>query len=105
MRVLSEKLQTALGGDESAGERRAVAEGAVRISQDVGGFGHRGFADLAEFDLANSNVFLSGQPARIEAADGTRSEGSSLTYRVSGDSLQVLGDGATRAYTYRPASQ
>ena len=104
MRVLSEKLQTALGDDGSASERRAVAEGAVRIAQDAGGFGHRGFADLAEFDLADSEVFLSGRPARIEAADGTRSEGSSLTYRVSGDSLQVLGDGATRAYTYRPAS-
>ena len=105
MRVLSEKLQTALGDDGSGSVRRAVAEGAVRIAQDVGGFGHRGFGDFAEFDLADSEVFLSGRPARIEAADGTRSEGSSLTYRVSGDSLQVSGDGATRAYTYRPASQ
>ena len=37
--------------------------------------------------------------------DGTESEGASLTYRIAGDRLLVLGQRAERAYTYRPASR
>ncbi len=105
MRVLSDTLQTRMGADSAGGARRAVAAGSVRIAQQADGTGLRGFGDRAEFGLADSEIVLTGGPARIEAPDGTRSEGGSLTYRVAGDSLQVLGHGGERAYSYRPASR
>lgn len=105
MRVLSDELQTRLGSGGSGGAERAVAAGAVRIAQQADGIGLRGCGDRAEFGLADSEVVLTGGPAWIEAPDGTRSEGGSLTYRVAGDSLQVLGHGADRAYSYRPPSR
>ena len=105
MRVLAEELQTALGADGSDAGMRAVAVGSVRIADPPDGSGHRAFGDRAEFDVAASEVVLVGQPARILMPDGTESEGASLTYRIAGDRLLVLGQRAERAYTYRPASR
>ena len=81
----------------------AVATGAVRIVALAAGT--RGFADRAEFRLADSEVTLTGAPARILAPDGSETRGGRLTFRAAGDSLQVLGRGAERAYTNRPASE
>ena len=105
MRVFSDELQTRLGTDAGEGSQRAVATGSVRIEQLAEGTALRGFGDRAEFRLADSEVELTGNPARIIAPDGTLSEGGRLTYRAAGDSLQVLGRGAERAYSYRPASR
>lgn len=105
MRVLADELQTALGADGSATGMRVVAVGSVRIADPPDGSGHRAFGDRAEFDVAESEVVLVGQPARILMPDGTESEGASLTYRIAGDRLLVLGQRAERAYTYRPASR
>ncbi len=101
MIAYSDELETGLGG----GARNAVAVGWVRIDATAPGSGHRGSGDRAEFGLADSTVVLTGRPAWVEAPDGTRSEGGRLTYRATGDSLQVQGHGAERAYTYRPASR
>ena len=105
MRVLAGELQTALGADGGKAGMRAVAVGSVRIADPPDGTGHRAFGDRAEFDAAESEVALVGQPARILMPDGTESEGASLTYRIAGDRLLVLGQGEERAYTYRPASR
>ena len=105
MRVLADELHTALGADGSGAGMRAVAVGSVRIADPPDGSGHRAFGDRAEFDVAESEVVLVGQPARILMPDGTESEGASLTYRIAGDRLLVLGQRAERAYTYRPASR
>ena len=105
MRVLADELRTALGADGSGAGMRAVAVGSVRIADPPDGSGHRAFGDRAEFDVAESEVVLVGQPARILMPDGTESEGASLTYRIAGDRLLVLGQRAERAYTYRPASR
>ena len=105
MRVLADELQTALGAGGAAAEPRAVAAGTVRIADPPDGTGHRAFGERAEFDAAASEVVLTGQPARILMPDGTESEGASLTYRIAGDRLLVLGRRAERAYTYRPASR
>lgn len=105
MRVLADELQTALGTDGVDAGMRAVAVGSVRIADPPDGTGHRAFGDRAEFDVAESEVVLVGQPARILMPDGTESEGASLTYRIAGDRLLVLGQRAERAYTYRPASR
>lgn len=105
MRVLSDELRTnpGSGGDEASG--RAVATGAVRIAQSLDGAGVRGFGDRAELRLAESEIVVTGAPARIVGPDGTETQGGSLTFRASGDSLQVFGRGAERAYTYHPASR
>ncbi len=105
MRVLADELQTSLGAGGEDAEPRAVAAGSVRIADPPDGSGHRAFGDRAEFDTAASEVVLTGQPARILMPDGTESEGGSLTYRIAGDRLLVLGRRAERAYTYRPASR
>ncbi len=105
MRVLANELQTALGAGGEDAEPRAVAVGSVRIADPPDGSGHRAFGDRAEFDTAASEVVLTGQPARILMPDGTESEGGSLTYRIAGDRLLVLGRRAERAYTYRPVSR
>ena len=105
MRVLADELQTALGAGGEDAEPRAVAAGSVRIADPPDGSGHRAFGDRAEFDTAASEVVLTGQPAKILMPDGTESEGGSLTYRIAGDRLLVLGRRAERAYTYRPASR
>ena len=105
MRVLADELQTALGAVGEGVEPRAVAAGSVRIADPPDGSGHRAFGDRAEFHTAASEVVLTGQPARIRMPDGTESEGGSLTYRIAGDRLLVLGGRADRAYTYRPASR
>ena len=105
MRVLADELQTALGTGGEDAEPRAVAAGSVRIADPPDGSGHRAFGDRAEFDTAASEVVLTGRPARILMPDGTESEGGSLTYRIAGDRLLVLGRRAERAYTYRPASR
>ena len=105
MRVLADELRTALGTDGGDAGMHAVAVGSVRIADPPDGTGHRAFGDRAEFDVAESEVVLVGQPARILMPDGTESEGASLTYRISGDRLLVLGQGEERAYTYRPASR
>ena len=105
MRVLADELQTALGSDRGDAGMRAVAVGSVRIADPPDGSGHRAFGDRAEFDAAESEVVLVGEPARILMPDGTESEGASLTYRIAGDRLLVLGQRAERAYTYRPASR
>lgn len=100
--VLSDELRTSLG---VGGAQLVVSTGSVRITQQGEGTGLKGFGSRAEFHLADSVVVLTGDPARIIAADGTESEGGSLTYRAAGDSLQVLGRDAERAYSYRPASR
>lgn len=105
MRVLGDELQTALGTDGGDAGMLAVAVGSVRIADPPDGTGHRAFGDRAEFDVAASEVVLVGRPARILMPDGTESEGASLTYRIAGDRLLVLGQGEERAYTYRPASR
>lgn len=105
MRVLADELQTSLGTDGADAGMRAVAVGSVRIADPPDGTGHRAFGDRADFDVAESEVVLAGQPARILMPDGTESEGASLTYRIAGDRLLVLGQRAERAYTYRPASR
>ena len=105
MRVLADELQTALGQGEEDSETRAIAKGSVRIADPPDGSGHRAFGDQAEFDTAASEVVLTGQPAKIVMPDGTESEGGSLTYRIAGDRLLVLGQGAERTYTYRPVSR
>ena len=105
MRVFSDELQTRLGTDGDERSQRVVATGSVRIVQQAEGAGLEGFGDRAEFRPADSEVELTGSPARLLAPDGTLSEGASLTYRAAGDSLQVLGRGAERAYSYRPASR
>lgn len=105
MRVLADELQTALGQGEEHSETRAIAKGSVRIADPPDGSGHRAFGDQAEFDTAASEVVLTGQPAKIVMPDGTETEGGSLTYRIAGDRLLVLGQGAERTYTYRPVSR
>ena len=105
MRVLADELQTALGQGEEHSETRAIAKGSVRIADPPDGSGHRAFGDEAEFDTAASEVVLTGQPAKIVMPDGTETEGGSLTYRIAGDRLLVLGQGAERTYTYRPVSR
>ena len=104
MRVLSDELRTSLGGAQEGRPGGAVATGGVRIAQFATGAGTRGFGDRAEFRLDDSEVILTGEPARILGPDGTETRGGRLTFRAAGDSLLVLGHGADRAYTYRPAS-
>ena len=101
MLVLADMLTTALGTGEGSG-MDAVAEGTVRIADPPDGSGTRGFGDKAEFGAARSEIILTGQPARIVAADGTRSESGSLTYRPLDASLLLLGRDGDRAYTQRP---
>ncbi len=105
MRALSDELRTSLGGPTAEAPGSAVATGTVRIAEFANGSGTRGFGDRAEFRLADSEVTLTGEPARILGPDGTETRGGRLTFRATGDSLQVLGYGAERAYTYRPASE
>ena len=105
LRVLSDELRTWPGAGADGGEGRAVATGSVRIAQFADGIRARGFGDRAEFRLADSEIVLTGDPARVAGRDGTQTRGSSLTLRASGDSLLVSGRGAERAYTYHPASR
>ena len=105
MRALSDELRTSLGGASKDRAASAVATGGVRIVALAAGAGTRGFGDRAEFRLTDSEVTLTGGPARILAPDGSETRGGRLTFRAAGDSLQVLGRGAERAYTYRPASE
>ncbi len=104
MRALSDELRTSLGGAPENGPATAIATGDVRIAQLATGAGTRGFGSRAEFRLADSEVVLTGEPARILGPDGTETRGGRLTFRATGDSLLVSGHGADRAYTYRPAS-
>ncbi len=103
MRVLSDELinSGARGGGEAL--RSAVAKGSVRISDGGPNAAYRAAAEQAEFAFADSTVELRGEPAWLEAADGTRSEGVVLTYSAAGDRLLLAGRGAERAVTYRPA--
>lgn len=105
LRVLSDQLSTSLGKSERDGPDTAVAVGSVRIATTESGPGLRGFADRAEFRLAESEIVLTGTPARFVSAAGTEASGDQLTFGTAGDSLQILGKGADRAYTYRPPSQ
>lgn len=104
MRALSDELRTSLGGAPENGPASAIATGDVRIAQFATGAGTRGFGSRAEFRLADSEVVLTGEPARVLGPDGTETRGGQLTFRATGDSLLVLGHGADRAYMYRPAS-
>ena len=101
MLVSADVLTTVLGTGEESG-MDAVAEGSVRIADPPDGSGTRGFGDKAEFGATRSEIILTGEPARIVAADGTRSEGASLTYRPLDASLLLLGRDGDRAYTQRP---
>ena len=105
MRVLSDRLRTTHGSGSDGEPGRAFASGDVRIAQFADGTGVRGFGERAEFRLAESEIVLTGSPARVVAPDGTESSGGSLTFRVADDSLLVSGRGAERAYTYHPASR
>lgn len=105
LRVLSDLLRTDLGGSDSEGSDTAVATGSVRVATDDSGLGARGFADRAEFRLAESEIVLTGAPARFLTAAGTEARGDELTFGTAGDSLQISGKGADRAYTYRPPSR
>ena len=105
LRVLSDKLRTDLGRSDGEGPDTAVATGSVRIATTESGPGVRGFADRAEFRLAASEIVLTGAPARFLTATGTEARGDELTFGTAGDSLQISGKGADRAYTYRPPSR
>ena len=105
LRVLSDQLRTALGGSDGEGPDTAVATGSVRIATDDSGPGVSGFADRAEFRLAESEIVLTGAPARFLTAAGTEARGDELTFGTASDSLQISGKGADRAYTYRPPSR
>ena len=102
MAVLSDELRTGLGSGAGEEGRTVVATGSVRIVGLAAARGNRGSGERAEFGLADSTVSLQGRPAWVQAADGTRSQGATLTYRATGDRLQVVGHGAERAYTRRP---
>ncbi len=102
MRIRADVL-TATVAAGGQGGTQAVAEGAVRVADPPDGTGQRGFGDRAEFSAARSEIVLTGTPARLVAADGTRSEAASLTYRASDASLLLLGRGDDRALTQRPA--
>ena len=105
LRVLSDKLRTDLGRSDGEGPDTAVATGSVRIATTENDPGVRGFADRAEFRLASSEIVLTGAPARFLTATGTEARGDELTFGTAGDSLQISGKGADRAYTYRPPSR
>ena len=105
LRVLSDQLRTDLGRSDGDGPDTAVATGAVRIATTEGGRGVRGFADRAEFRLDESEIVLTGAPARFLTAAGTEARGDELTFGTASDSLQISGKGADRAYTYRPPSR
>ena len=105
LRVLSDQLRTDLGQSDGDGADTAVATGTVRIETTESGPGVRGFADRAEFRLAESEIVLTGAPARFLTAAGTEARGDELTFGTAGDSLQISGKGADRAYTYRPPSR
>lgn len=105
LRVLSDEFRTALGRSVGDGPDTAVATGTVRIEAHDSGPGVRGFADRAEFRLAESEIVLTGAPARFLTAAGTEARGDELTFGTAGDSLQISGKGADRAYTYRPPSR
>ncbi len=105
MRVLSDELRTSPGVRRGADPDPAVATGAVRISQSVDGASARGFGDRATFLLGDPEVILTGSPARLIGPDGTETQGGSLTFRASDNSLLVLGRDGKRAYTYYPASR
>lgn len=105
LRVRAAELQAALGeGGQGGGFESMVASGAVRLAEGSGA-GLRGFADRMEYRPAQAEMVLAGQPARIVNSDGSESQGASLTYRTAGDSLLVLGQGAERAYSYRPPAR
>lgn len=103
MRVLSDELVTSGARGGGAAPRSAVARGSVRISDGARNSSYRAAAERAEFAFADSTVELRGEPAWLQAADGTRSEGVVLTYSAAGDRLLLAGRGAERAVTYRPA--
>ena len=105
MRALSDELRTSMGAASGGRPASAVATGNVRILTLVGDAGTRASGDRAEFLLADSEVTLTGSPARILGPGEGETRGGRLTFRATDDSLQVLGRGAERAYTYRPASQ
>lgn len=105
LRVLSEQLRTDLGRSEGDGPDTAVATGSVRIATTESGPGVRGFADRAEFRLDESEIVLTGAPARFLTAAGTEARGDELTFGTASDSLQISGEGTDRAYTYRPPSR
>ena len=105
MRVLADQLRTGLGSVGGGAPASATATGTVRIADTTSGSRNRGFADRAEFRLTLSEVVLTGRPARIVGADGTVARGDRLTLGAAGDRLQISGQGADRAYSYRPPSR
>lgn len=100
----SQRLETGLGEGSGPGGGESMASGSVRLEGLQAGQEFRGFAERADLGADGGAVTLTGDPAIILTPDGTRSEGGSLTYSMTGDSLLVSG-GSQRAYTHRPASR
>ena len=105
VRTLADELRTVMGGAGPEGTGTAVARGSVRIAQFADGSGIRAFGSRAEFRIAESEVSLSGSPARILRPDGTDARGDLLTFSMGGDHLHVTGRGPERAYTYHPSAR
>ena len=104
MRVRADRLQAVLAAGELGGRlESALASGAVQIAELSGDAGSLGFGDQALYRPSASEIVLTGQPARVVNVDGAEARGASLTYRTAGDRLLVLGQGAERAYSYRPS--
>ena len=104
MRVRADRLQAVLAAGQPSGRlESALASGVVRIAELSGDAGSLGFGDQALYRPSASEIVLTGQPARIVHVDGAETRGASLTYRTAGDRLLVLGQGAERAYSYRPS--
>lgn len=105
IRVRADGLQAVLKAEGPSGRlETALASGAVQIAELAEDGGSRGMGDEALYRPAASEIVLTGQPARIVSVDGAETRGASLTYRTAGDRLLVLGQGAERAYSYRPSS-
>ena len=106
IRVQADAMQTLLAAETQESKLESVvASGSVTVDEPGNQSRQRGYGEQAVFQLADSEIMLTGKPARIVTPEGTETRGDSLTYRIEGDSLRVLRLGTERTYTYRPIAQ
>lgn len=70
---------------------KAIADGDVRITQSAAGRKREGFAEHAEYYLADERLVLTGGRPQMVDNEGGTTQGSRLTYYARNDSLLVDG--------------
>jgi lipopolysaccharide transport protein LptA len=91
------------GGESGRSLEEAVARGAVQVVDAAPGSGElrRGFGEFLRYLPEHDLAVLRGSPARVSNERDEETRGAELTYRISDDSLLVLGKQSERAYTFR----